>query len=562
MNNDSNNKGTGRFRLFQGLLPIASRAAATRDALAGFTLAAMNVPQALGYTKIAGTPVVSGLYTLLLPLIAFAALGSSRYLVVAADSATAAILATGLSGLAVADTAHYLSLASLVALLTAGLLLLARLFRLGFLSDFLSRTVLVGFLTGVGFQVGIAVLDELLRLPMHAHQPLEQLLTIIRELPQTHLPTLGVSLAVIATILLLRRVAPKLPGALIAVVAAISASASLDFAGRGIEIIGPVSGGFPHLALPPLDWNLIRTLLPTAGACFIMIVAQSAVTARAYATRHHQALDSNQDLLGLSAANAAAAFSGTFVVNGSPTQTAMVESSGGSSQLAHLSTALVVLLVLLFLTGPLQYLPVSALGAIVFTIAVHLVDLKGLDDLRRKSRDEWLLALTTAAAVVVLGVEHGILLAIVLSLLDHVRRGYRPRTAIEVRDADGNWHWEAVAAGRHAQPGLVVYWFGGDLYYASAGHFRSQAMALVHDSPEPVRWLVIDAGAITGVDYSAGGTLAELHEDLARQGVRLVFAHVGTPLRADLDRLGLTALVGEKALFDRLRDCVDAYAAQ
>lgn len=559
---DANPPGTERLpRLFQGLLPI-EKAAAMRDALAGFTLAAMNVPQALGYTKIAGTPVISGLYTLLLPLVAFAALGSSRYLVVAADSATAAILATGLTGLAPTNTAQYLALASLVALLTAGFLLLARLFRLGFLSDFLSRTVLIGFLTGVGFQVGIAVLDELLRLPMHTHQPLEQLLTLLRELPQTHWPTLGFSLVVIGTILVLRRLVPRLPGTLIAVVGAIAASASLDLARYGIEVIGPVSGGFPHLALPPLDWALIRHLLPTAGACFIMIVAQSAVTARAYATRHHQRLDSNRDLLGLSAANAAAACSGTFVVNGSPTQTAMVESSGGSSQLAHLSTALVVLLVLLFLTGPLQYLPVSALGAIVFTIAVHLVDLKGLNDLRQKSHEEWLLALITAAAVVVLGVEHGIVLAIVLSLLDHVRHGYRPHTAVMVRDDTHHWHPDSIANARCAEPGLMVYWFGADLYYANAGHFAEQAQALVRDAAAPVRWLIIDARAITGLDYSAGGMLREFHEDLARQGMTLGFVHASSDLRAALDRHGVTAAIGAERFFDKLNHCLEAFHAR
>lgn len=551
----------GGLKLFQGLLPI-EKAAAGRDALAGFTLAAMNVPQALGYTKIAGTPVISGLYTLLLPLVAFAAFGSSRYLVVAADSATAAILATGLSGLATVDSAEYLALASLVALLTAALLLLARLFKLGFLSDFLSRTVLVGFLTGVGFQVSIAVLDEMLRVPVSSHQPLGQLLTIMRELPQTHLPTLAVAASVIAIIQLFRRFAPHLPGALIAVVAAISASAILDFAGYGIAIIGPVSGGLPRISLPPLDWPVLTKLLPIAGACFIMIVSQSAVTARAYATRHHQALDGNRDLLGLAAANAAAACSGTFVVNGSPTQTAMVETSGGSSQLAHLSTALVVMLVVLFLTGPLQYLPISALGAIVFTIAIRMVDFKGLDDLRQKSRDEWILALVTASAVVVLGVEHGILLAIVLSLLDHVRRGYRPHTAILLRDPSDHWRMERVAPGKHAEPGLVVFWFGADLYYASVGHFCEQALALVSDSPEKVTWLVIDAGAITGVDYSAGGTLAELQSDLAKQGVTLVFAHVSAGLRSNLDRLGLTGIIGEKLLFDKLRDCIAAYQAR
>ena len=550
-----------KIKLFQGLLPI-QRMSAMRDAMAGFTLAAMNVPQALGYSKIAETPVITGLYTLLLPLVAFAAFGSSRYLVVAADSATATILASGLSNLAPGNSSQYLALAGLVALLTAGYLLLARIFKLGFLSDFLSRTVLVGFLTGVGFQVGIAVLDEMLRLPVATHQPLEQLFTILRELPQTHLPSLGVAAAVVATVVLFRRFAPRIPGALIAVAGAVAASASFDFAKLGIEVVGPVSGGFPQLAVPPLDWSMIRALLPISGACFIMIVAQSSVTARAYATRHRQALDGNRDLLGLAAANAAAACSGTFVVNGSPTQTAMVESSGGSSQLAHLSTAFVVLLVLLFFTGPLQYLPISALGAIVFTIAIRLIDVRGLKDLHSKCREEWILALVTAASVVVLGVEHGILLALALSLLEHVRHGYRPHTAVLVQDESRHWHMEPVTSGKSSAPGLIVYWFGSDLYYASANHFSEQVRTLVANAAEPVRWLIIDAGAITSVDYSSGKVLVELQEDLARQGVTLVFAHAVQSLREDLDHLGVSEAVGNGQIFEKLSDAVEAFQAK
>src|SRR5215510_4716955 len=215
-------------QIFQGIRPV-SRAGAVRDALAGFTLAAMNIPQALGYTKIAGTPVVTGLYTLLLPLVAFAALGSSRYLVVAADSATAAILAGGLAHLAPVASEHYVALAGLVALLTAGFLLLARLFKLGFLADFLSQTVLVGFLTGVGFQVGIAVLGEMLGVPVDTRRTVEQLAQVVRGLPQTHVPTLCLAGAVVAIVLLCRRLAPRLPGPLFAVEGAVVASAAGNF---------------------------------------------------------------------------------------------------------------------------------------------------------------------------------------------------------------------------------------------------------------------------------------------------------------------------------------------
>src|SRR5271165_2936364 len=205
--------------LFQGIRPL-SRAGASRDALAGFQLAAMNIPQALGYTKIAGTPVVTGFYTLLLPLLAFAVFGSSRYLVVSADSATAAILAGGLSGMAPLASARYVALAGTVALLTAGFLLLARLLKLGFLADFLSQTVLVGFLTGVGFQVGIAVLGEMLGVEVHGSNPVRQLLQVVRQLPQANIPTLCLSACVVAGVFAFHRFAPKVPGPLIAVVGA------------------------------------------------------------------------------------------------------------------------------------------------------------------------------------------------------------------------------------------------------------------------------------------------------------------------------------------------------
>jgi sulfate permease, SulP family len=553
-------KGAGHWRLplFQSVFPL-DRSGLVANLAAGVSLAAMNIPQAMGYAKIAGMPVVTGLYTLLLPLVAFAAFGSSRYLVVASDSATAAILAGGLAGLAAAGSAHYVSLAGLVALLTAGFLLLARLLKLGFLADFLSRTVLIGFLTGVGFQVGIAVLSDMLKLEVHGTNPVEQLLQVVRQLPQANIPTLCLSTGVVALVLLSYRFVPRFPGALLAVVVAVAASAAFHFSGYGIQVVGSVAGGPPHLSVPPLNWGLVRDLLPVAGSCFVMIVAQSSVTARAYAAKHHQTLDENRDLLGISAANAAAALSGTFVVNGSPTQTAMVETSGGSNQLAHLSTALVVMLVLLFLTGPLQLLPVCVLGAIVFTIAIRLVDLRGLNDLRRKSPGEWILALVTAAAVVLFGVEDGILLALVLSLLQHVRHSYEPSVGVKTRTTDGQWQMSPLEPGRMAAPGLIVYWFGSDLFYANIDRFGHQARKLATESPSPMRWLVVDAGAITSVDYTAGGTLKELVKDLAQHGVELVFAHISESLKADLDRQGLNEVIGPERQFETLRECLAAY---
>ncbi len=549
------------FTLFRGIRPF-NGARAIRDSLAGIALAALSIPQALGYTSIAGMPAVTGFYTLLLPLLAFATFGSSRYLVVAADSATAAILAGGLSGMATPGSVKYVALAGMVALLTAGFLLVARLLKLGFIADFLSQTVLLGFLTGVGFQVGIAVLGQMLGIEVHSRRTVIQLAQVLRALPHTHVPSLLLSAIVVAGVLTLARLAPKFPGSFIAVAGAIAASAMWDFAGQGIAVLGPVAGGLPHLGLPDVSWHEIELLIPVAGSCFVMIVAQSAATARVYAARNHQQLDENADLAGLCAANTVASLSGAFVVNGSPTQTAMVESSGGRSQVAHVAAAAVVALVLLFLTQPLQYLPRCVLGAIVFIVAIRLVNLRGLLNIRRESPGEFLLAVTTAGVVVVVGVEQGIIFAMVLSLLRIVRHSYHPHTAVLRRGEGGIWQLNPVVAGALTEPGLVIYRFGAPLFYANAGRFAAEIELLAGPAPSAVRWLVVDAGAIIQVDYTAARVVRELHDDLAQRGVELVFAHVQSDLKPDLDRHHLTEVIGANRIFDSLHDALDAYHQQ
>jgi len=544
-----------RLPLFAGLRPL-SRSAAVRNSLAGVTLASMNIPQVLGYTRIAGTPVVTGLYTVLLPLAAFAVFGSSRHLVVAADSATAAILSASLSHMAVPAGDKYMALVGMVALLTAALLLLARIFKLGFLADFLSRTVLVGFLTGVGFQVGIAMLSDMLGITVRTARTLVQAWDILQGLAQTHIPTLALSALVLSGILLGNRIAPRWPFPLFAVVGTIAASAAFHFAERGIAVIGPVPGGLPSIGLPEVSWSETLALLPVAASCFVMIIAQSAATSRIFALSYRERVDEDADILGLSAANAAAAVSGTFVVNGSPTQTAMADRAGARSQLAQLVFAGVVLLVLLFLTGPLQYLPRCVLAAIVFTIAIGMIDVKGLRDIRRESPGEFDLAVITAAAVVAIGVEQGILLAIALSLFRHVRHSYRPHTTMLAPDAAGRWMPMPVTPGRETESGLIVYRFGADLFYANHNRFADEVRTLVESAPSPVRWFIVDAGAITAIDYSAAQGVRDLLEDLARLRVWMVFARVSPYLRSDMDRHRIMAAIGESRIFATLHEAL------
>ncbi len=532
-----------------------------RDALAGATLASLSIPEVLGYTRIAGTPVITGLYTVLLPLVAFAAFGSSRHLVVAADSATAAIFSSSLSEMAAPASEKYMALVGMVALLTAGFLLLARILKLGFLADFLSRTVLVGFLAGVGIQVGMAMLGDMLGIALQSHRTLVQVWEIWQGLPRLSIPTLCLSALVAGSILLGDRVAPRLPVSLIAVVGTIVASAAFRFAEWGIAVVGPVPGGLPAIGLPEVSWSEALALLPVAASCFVMIIAQSAATSRVFALRYRERVDEDADILGLSAANAAAAVSGAFVVNGSPTQTAMADRAGARSQLAQLVFAGIVLLVLLALTGPLQYLPRCVLAAIVFTIALRMIDATGLRDIRRESSGEFYLAVGTTAVVVTIGVEEGILLAIVLSLLRHVRHSYRPHTMVLAPDAAGRWVPVPATPGVQTESGLIVYRFGADLFYANDRRFVDDVRTLVEHAPTPVRWFIVDAGAITDLDYSAARSIRELLDDPALQKVSTIFARVGPYLRSDMDRHGITAAIGEPRIFTTLHEAIAAVRA-
>ena len=545
--------------VLQGVLPV-ERSRVPTDVLAGVTLAALGVPEVLGYAKIAGMPVVTGLYTLLLPMAVFAVLGSSRHLVVAADSATAAILAAALAGLAVAASPQYVRLAGLAALLAAGMLLLARAARLGFLANFLSRTVLVGFLTGVGIQVAAGQLPGMLGVPAAGRQTLPRLWDTLRALPDARAADVAISAGVIVIVLAARMITRRIPGPLIAVVLAIGVSRAAELARHGVAVVGPVPRGLPGLALPALGWHDAAALLGAAASIFVVILAQSSASARAYAVKYEEPFSENTDLVGLGAANVAAAFTGTFVVNGSPTKTEVVDSAGGRSQLAQLTTAVVVLVVLVLLTGPLAYLPEAALAAVVFLIAAGLIDVTGMRRILATRRRESVVALLTAVAVVVLGVEYGLALAVVASIVDHLRHSYSPFNSVLVKSPAGHWRPMPVAPGARTEDGLVIYRFGTSLYFANTPKLVDDVMALIGHGG-PVRWLVLDCTAIEDIDYTASVVLARIAKQLQQRHVRLVLSTVLGPVQNQLDRYGIGAALGPGCYYGTPTEALDAFHA-
>ena len=556
--------------LLEGIGPV-DRSLVSKDVVAGVALAALAIPEVMGYTQIAGTPVISGLYTILFPAIAFAVFCSSRHLVVGGDSATAAIMYAGIAGLGISGlkpgTDEWLAYASLAALITGVLLLLARLARLGFLADFISRTVLVGFLTGVGIQVALGQFADMLGVPKpdvdvdHVSGTVLKAWDTLKEIPDASGATVAVTLAVIATLVVFEKWIPMIPGGLVAVVGTIAVSWAFDLEADGVSTLGPVPGGLPSIGLPSgVGWDDVGPLLATSVSMFLVIIAQSAATSRAYAVKYKEHFVENTDIVGLSVANIAAGLSSSFVVNGSPTKSKMAEEAKARSQIAMLAMAGMVAVVLLFLTKPLQYMPNATLAAVVFVIGVKLIDYRHMAEIWRLRRNEFWIAAITAATVVGVGVEQGVILAIILSVLLHVKRHYEPNDAVIVRDEQGHITRAAPTPGTVSEPGLVVYRFGVGLFYANASRFAEEVLGLV-DVPDRPKWLVLLADSIDDVDFTGGKTIVETAEQLAERDVTFAVAVLSDEVRAEFDRFGLTEQIGEDRYFATLEDAVTAFRA-
>jgi len=537
------------------------------DIVAGLTLAAVAIPEVMGYTSISQTPLITGLYTVIFPTIAFALLGSSKLLVVGADSATAAILSAGLVGVGITGLTPYspewVAVCSLTALVCGGLLVIARILRLGFLGDFLSASVLVGFLTGVGIQVLSGQIPDMLGVPKGTGNWFSQQWDWIRDIPDLSWTTFAFAAATVAISLGFKRFLPRVPGAIVAVVLLIIISAATDASAHGVAVVGSVQGGFPPIGLPSgITWDDVPKVLALAFSCFVLIIAQSAATSRSFAMRHGDRADVNRDLTGLSGANVAAGLTGTFVVNGSPTKTKILDEQKGRTQLANLTMSGVVLLFVLFLTSVLKDMPKSVLAGIVFLIGVDLIDIPGLKRILARRRSEFVIAALTGVVVFAVGVEQGIVVAIIISILEIIRRQYKPKDFLVRVTKAGEPTYESAAPGHQSARGLVVFRYDAELFYANANRFVDDVEALVDHAPDPVRWVILDASSLDDIDYSAGVSLAGLLDYLDARGITFALARADTGLLFTLATYGLMKRIPDARVFANLIEAVEAFRTE
>jgi len=533
------------------------------DVLAGVSVAAVALPIAIAYSQLAGVPPVYGLYASLLPLVAYALLGSSRQLIVAPDAATCAIVAAVVAPLAGPDPARYVALTAALAMITGVFCIAAGLARLGFLTNFLARPILVGYLNGIAICIIVGQLGALFGFPLSPAGVFRLLLQFASKLDQTHLPTLAVGAATLALLLLLARLVPKVPGPLVAVSLGIACSAFFGFAAHGVKLLGAIPAGLPGLMIPAIggaDWTPLAM-----GAVGLALISYNSamVTARGFAAKNRYDIDSNREFIALGVADIGAGLLGGFAVSGADSRTAVNDSMGGKSQVTGLVAAAGLALTLLFLTRPLGWLPMAVLSAVLVKAAMGLLDLKGLANLRRVSPREFRLSLITLLGVITVGVLPGVVVAVGVALVQLLVTASRPHDAVLGRvPGTSDFRDTTTHPGTESVPGLVLYRFDAGLVFFNADHFKARVRSVAREASAPTRYFVLDAGTMPQLDSTGAASLDQVCGDLEAQGIALAVASARSPVRAMLERTGLAERIGPERIFPTVASAVEALQAE
>jgi SulP family sulfate permease len=530
-----------------------------RDLLAGLTVAALALPSAMAYGELAGVTPVAGLYALLLPSVVYTILGSSRQLIIGPEGSVVALVATALLPIAGADPVRYASLAALLAVLVGIVFLCARLIRLGWVADYLSRAVLIGYIHGVAVVLIVSQLPKLLGLSVGAREPIPQLVEIARDIDEASGRTLAVGSLSLLALLLLRVMSRRFPGPLVVVMISIVASFAFSFVDHGIAIVGTIPSGLPSFAIPSFRLGDIVDLLPAAIGIFFVSYSDAILTPRSFAGSHDQHVRADQELFAFGLANIAAGFTQSFSIGASNSRTAVNDQMGGRTQFSGLFAAGWIAIVLLFLTGPMQYLPKATLGAVIVAAGIGLIEPIAWRALARTSRFELMIGIVTTVGVVILGVLQALVIALLLSIVDVVRRSATPHDAVLGwvdrigRYANVRTHPSAVLT-----PGVVVYRLDDRLFFANAAYAVGRIREAIDGAPYPVRWFVFDAESLTHVDSTGMEALRGAIEQLARDQITFVFARLKGLVRGQLGGAGIIATVGAEHLFPTVHAAVDA----
>ena len=510
-----------------GAISCYDRSWLRSDLGAGLSVAAIALPVGIAYADLAGVPAVIGMYSAIFPLLAYALFGSSRQLMTGPDAATCIIVAASLGPLAGGDTERYLALMVILTLMTGILYVVAGLSRLGFIANFLSQPILTGYLNGIALIIIAGQLQKLFGYSGEAEEFFPKLTEFIVQVDNSHLPTLILGFSLLAALVGLRQVAPRLPAALVVVVAGIVAVTMLGLDQSGVAVLGSVPAGLPSLQLPVFDLGTFTPLLGDAAGIALVSFTSGVLTAKSFARRNRYEINANQELIAFGASNIASGLAQGFPVTGADSRTAVNNAMGGKTQLVGIVAAGTMLLILFFMTEPLGFVPTAALAAVIMVSAIGLFDYKELRSLYEISHRELLLSVGTTLGVLTLGVLPGVLLAVALSLFWLLTVVSRPHDGVlgRVKGIKG-FHSLDEFPEATTIPGLILYRFDANLVFFNADYFRDRVRAAIAAAETPVEWVVVDASSINVVDITALQKVDELREELSAQGIVFATARI------------------------------------
>lgn len=513
------------------------------DIIAALVVTAVSIPQSLAFAIIVGLPPVTGLYTAMIAPIVFALVASTRRAVVGPDSATTAVIASGALLVAQAGSVAHVNAVATICFLAAIMLLAMAIFRLGFLAELISRPVLVGFFAGVGVQLIINSLPAMLGLQAsgnvwhHVH-------VLANTLANSNGMAITVSVLVVGIVAVLRKTV--VPGELVALALAVGFAAVFNIQQYGVATIGALPSGMPEFVFPRLSFDQIVTLFPASLSVALVVLAQGASVIRSSATKHNEKVRLNQDLFAFGVANAASSVFQGFSVNGSLARTQASETAKGKTQLVNILAAIIVAVLLLVGANIFQFMPQAALASIVCVIGFYLIRFKELDYLWSTHRTEFFVAIVAAVGTVAFGVLQGVFIAVIVSLVERLSRQYKPRDAILLQDGEFS-DWALDRLGKNHEfdnvDGVLVYSFDGALFFENSAYFVSRVKHAIESAKHPVRAVIVDAGAIDSIDYTAVEEVKRLCARLKEKSISLGFSHVSPNLQRQLEDFGVADIV-------------------
>ena len=530
--------------------------------VAALSVWAVVVPQGLAYGELAGAPAVAGLYTATAGMLLYGLFGSSRYLNVGPESSVAIVVAASVGPLARGDPERVIALTSMLAILVGGVLLLGALLRLGVVTRLLSAPILTGYLAGAAVIIAASQIPKLFGISPSGDEWWQQIGDVVTSLDASNGWSLGIGIGVIIVLLVVQRIVPRLPASLIAMAVATVIVAATDWENsNGVAVVGEVGRGIPIPAIPKAPLADVLSLLAPAGSVALLVFASSVATGSALASRDREDLDTTREFVGLAAAGFGAGLIQGFPANGSDSRSFIVANGEARSQSANMIGAVMVLITVLLLTPLFRNLPIAALGAVVLLSAVSLVDIARFRSLWRVRTSDFVLSLVTLLGVLVFGVLQGIVIGVVVSLLETMRRAILPHTAV-LGEVAGSPTFRDIENYEDAAtvPGLIVYRFDAPLFFANAEVFKNDIQTLVAMARHPVGQVVVDAEGIVDMDVTGAEALERVIADLHADGIRFKMARVRTSLRQTIEELGLEEKIGSDNFFLRVADAASGYS--